>query len=212
MKAYCMPAIVFLLISCGPPRNQGPICCSHEPNPPGRTNLLPPKTLLADSVKPDVADLRIDTAYVLLEGDSIYTLRALIRNGGNNCADPDQTYAVITLPQQTKVQRIWAINLNQPPRFLTHKQCQAQITVRLDSLCPGYKGNYIAVRVRRSPYRHPECQPSFSVHVYSTKPDPDPRNNYWWWRRQCLGGREDLIPDAPTRGPDEQPQPSKGGL
>jgi hypothetical protein len=195
--------IALCIISCGPPRNQAPICCEHAPNEPGMTNLAPQKGLEPDSVSPNAADLLIDPIYtgVRVLGETSYVFQTCIRNLGNNCADSDQSYAIITLPQQTKVRNVLAISLHRPARFLHYAQCQGQLTVRLDSLCPKYSGNFLAVQVDRSPYRHPECAPAFSVHVYSTTPDPDPSNNYWWWRRQCGGGSDDWTPDDPTWGP-----------
>jgi len=178
------------------------------------TNVVPQKGIEPDNVKPNVADLMIDPRFtgVRMLGDTSYVFQAYLKNLGNNCAAYDQSYAIVTLPQQTKVKRVLAVSMQAPPRFLHYEQCQGQITVRLDSLCPKYNGNFIGVWVERSDYRHTECQPAFSVHVYSTTPDPDPSNNYWWWRRQCGTGTNDYKLISTSWGPQPFVAPTPTSL
>lgn len=203
------------ILKCGPecpPVPATSICCAHEPNAPGHVNEEQAREV---DTPPNASDLRVITekTHVDMQSDGKYILHTAIamnNDGGNNCSDSTQTFAIITLPQYGIVHSVNAVDAE--GRALEFKQCRGQITVRLSYLCRTDMDK-ITITVQPAPEGSPAaCQPSFSVHVYSTKPDPDPSNNYWWWRRQCAGGSEDLSPDAPTWGPHEKPQPSKEGL
>lgn len=175
--------------------------CEADPNEPRSTSTV--------VIQSDVRDITPSTANLMISGDtwvdtsidSLYTLHSAIRigEGGNICTDTTMTNAIITLPQNTVLTNVTA--LSKSGELLSWQQCKGVLTVKLSYLCPHLGSDTISVTVRRSPYPHPACQPSFSVHAYSSVPDLDPSNNYWWWRRTCGTGKEDYTPLDPTWGP-----------
>lgn len=177
--------------------------CVADPNRPGLTSTVDRHPIM-DSIRPNNSDLMIaDSTWVDMSIDTLYTLHTSVRvkyPGGNNCADSTLTNALITLPQNTVVKAVEARSLH-TGQDLAWEQCKGLITVHLSYLCPEYKSDTISITVRRSRFRHPGCQPSFSVHAYSSMPDRDPSNNYWWWRRECGSGKNAWTPQAPTWGP-----------
>lgn len=196
-----------------PPIPEPTKCCSHSPHRPGHSSE---ELATGTSTPVTVANLRIvpEETYVDTTTTGSYILHAAVHiapNGGNVCSDSLSGEAIISLPQYSIVEHIEAVSAS--GRELQFQQCKAQVKVKLSHLCPNNGKDKIEITVQRAPLGSPaDCQPSFSVFVYSGIPENDPSDNFWWWRRHCGGGSDDLSPDDPTWGPDDGPiQPSKGG-
>lgn len=207
MKYFALPIVLLLWGTgciclqscCDEPALPACSGCGSNPREPGPVNHPIGESVSADSVKPNTADLSIYYQKTLVnENDSLrYTLTTYIHNDkGNNCAAQKDTRAIIQLPQYSVVESVSITDSTGVEH--SWRQCGGYIEAQLPWLCPKRQGAKVLVTVKRSPYRHPACQPAFGIMVFSAMPDMDPSNNFWWWRRECPAGSADYIPLPPT--------------
>ena len=165
-------------------------CCIGKPNTPYPTGPF------LDSTEREAArsDVFIDTNFtrVRLVGGNL-ELNARVRsNLDDDCAFC--TRIIVGLPSEVKVLSFTAkgnasgalpwtqcLNAQGAAGMITVESAAKHLCCRPTDTSDGYIDVTCVVTPSANPVQ--KCQEVFSVYAVSSTPDPEPANNYWYWKR-----------------------------